>query len=101
MLKDLEIPMNFETEDEEREFWATRDSTEYIDWDKAELIHLMDSRELILQADDALFQLSGAIDSGKDDLAERHGHYLYAESLQSTDSIRLFVQNSLSASDSE
>lgn len=26
----------FKTEDEEREFWATHDSTDYIDWDKAE-----------------------------------------------------------------
>jgi len=25
----------FETEDEEREFWATHDSTHYIDWRKA------------------------------------------------------------------
>jgi predicted DNA binding CopG/RHH family protein len=26
----------FGSEDEEREFWATHDSTEYIDWSKAE-----------------------------------------------------------------
>ena len=26
----------FNNEDEEREFWATHDSTEYIDWSKAE-----------------------------------------------------------------
>lgn len=26
----------FKSEDEEREFWATHDSTDYIDWDKAE-----------------------------------------------------------------
>ena len=26
----------FETEDEEREFWATHDSTDYVDWTKAE-----------------------------------------------------------------
>lgn len=26
----------FSNEDEEREFWATHDSTEFIDWDKAE-----------------------------------------------------------------
>jgi len=25
----------FRTEDEEREFWATADSTEYVDWSKA------------------------------------------------------------------
>jgi predicted DNA binding CopG/RHH family protein len=30
-----EIP-HFDSEDEEREFWATHDSTEYIDWDRAE-----------------------------------------------------------------
>ena len=27
---------NFKTEDEEREFWATHDSTDYVDWSKAE-----------------------------------------------------------------
>ena len=27
---------HFESEDEEREFWATHDSTEFIDWDRAE-----------------------------------------------------------------
>ncbi|MCB8942034.1 MAG: BrnA antitoxin family protein [Ardenticatenaceae bacterium] len=30
-----QIP-EFENEDEEREFWATHDSTEYLDWEKAE-----------------------------------------------------------------
>lgn len=35
MLKELENPMNFETEDAEREFWADHDSTEYIDWSEA------------------------------------------------------------------
>jgi predicted DNA binding CopG/RHH family protein len=30
-----ELPQ-FESEDEERAFWATHDSTEYVDWDKAE-----------------------------------------------------------------
>ena len=33
MLK--QIP-EFEDEDEEREFWATHDSTEYLDWSQAE-----------------------------------------------------------------
>lgn len=32
-----EIP-KFKNEDEEREFWWTHDSTEYVDWDKAELV---------------------------------------------------------------
>jgi len=34
-LKD--IP-RFETEDKEREFWATHDSTDYFDWDNAERV---------------------------------------------------------------
>src|SRR2546421_4091111 len=33
--KHKSIPQ-FKNEDEEREFWATHDSTEYIDWSKAE-----------------------------------------------------------------
>jgi len=33
--KSNSIPQ-FSNEDEEREFWATHDSTEYIDWSKAE-----------------------------------------------------------------
>jgi predicted DNA binding CopG/RHH family protein len=30
----------FKNEDEEREFWATQDSTDYINWNKAEKITL-------------------------------------------------------------
>ncbi len=30
-----EIPA-FQSEEEEREFWAREDSTEYLDWDEAE-----------------------------------------------------------------
>ena len=29
----------FKSEDEEREFWATHDSTEYIDWSKAKEVN--------------------------------------------------------------
>ncbi len=36
MTESKEIP-TFKSEDEEREFWASQDSTEYIDWDKAEV----------------------------------------------------------------
>jgi len=36
MSKLKDIP-NFKSEDEERAFWATHDSTEYINWDKAEI----------------------------------------------------------------
>ncbi len=32
-----EIP-KFKNEDEEREFWWTHDSTEYVDWDNAEFV---------------------------------------------------------------
>lgn len=40
MPKELkEIPI-FQSEDEEREFWANQDSTEYIHWDEAEAIIL-------------------------------------------------------------
>jgi hypothetical protein len=28
----------FNSEDEERDFWATHDSTEYVDWKKARLV---------------------------------------------------------------
>ncbi len=36
MPKELKAIPIFKTEDEERGFWASQDSTEYIDWDKAE-----------------------------------------------------------------
>jgi len=41
-MKDIykkEIP-RFKTEDEERKFWATHDSSEYIDWSKGKSITL-------------------------------------------------------------
>ncbi|MFN8179805.1 MAG: BrnA antitoxin family protein [bacterium] len=34
-----ELP-RFKTEDEEREFWATHDSADYVDWSKAEVVVL-------------------------------------------------------------
>lgn len=34
-----QIP-EFSSEEEEREFWATHDSTEYVDWDSAERVVL-------------------------------------------------------------
>ncbi|MBL7159507.1 BrnA antitoxin family protein [Candidatus Microgenomates bacterium] len=33
--KKLKLIPKFKNEDKEREFWATHDSTEYIDWSKA------------------------------------------------------------------
>ena len=40
MAKELKEIPTFKNEDEEREFWATHDSTEYVDWDKAEAVVL-------------------------------------------------------------
>lgn len=37
-IKHLKPIPKFANEDEEREFWMTHDSTEYVDWDKAERI---------------------------------------------------------------
>ena len=36
MPKELKEIPTFRNEDEEREFWANQDSTEYVDWDAAE-----------------------------------------------------------------
>lgn len=36
MKKKLKAIPRFKNEDEERDFWATHDSTDYIDWSKAE-----------------------------------------------------------------
>ena len=38
MAKELKEIPTFKNEDEEREFWANQDSTEYVDWDEAELV---------------------------------------------------------------
>lgn len=35
MKNNLKKIPDFKTEDDEREFWATHDSTEYVDWSKA------------------------------------------------------------------
>ena len=40
MAKELKEIQTFKSEDEEREFWATHDSTEYVDWDQAEAVIL-------------------------------------------------------------
>lgn len=38
MKKELKEIPKFKSEDEEREFWATHDSTDYFDWAKAERV---------------------------------------------------------------
>lgn len=37
-MKELKEIPHFNSEDEEREFWDTHDSTEYIDWSKAKRV---------------------------------------------------------------
>lgn len=37
-LKKLKALPAFKSEDEERDFWATHDSTDYIDWSRAERV---------------------------------------------------------------
>lgn len=37
-MKSLKKIPKFKTEAEERKFWQTHDSTEYIDWSKAKLV---------------------------------------------------------------
>ncbi len=37
-MKKLKKIPHFKNEDEEREFWATHDSTDYVDWSKAERV---------------------------------------------------------------
>jgi predicted DNA binding CopG/RHH family protein len=39
-MKKLKEMPKFENEDQERNFWATENSTEYIDWEKAESVVL-------------------------------------------------------------
>ena len=40
MKKKLKAIPDFKSEDEEREFWAKNDSTEFVDWDAAEQMAL-------------------------------------------------------------
>lgn len=40
MKKNLKKVPKFKSDEEEREFWAKADSTEYVDWSKAEITHL-------------------------------------------------------------
>ena len=40
----LKKPPVFRTEDEEREFWETHDSTEYVDWSKARIVRFPNLR---------------------------------------------------------
>ncbi len=39
--KSLQPIPKFDSEDEEREFWATHDSTDYIDWSQAKAVSFL------------------------------------------------------------
>lgn len=55
-----EIP-EFVDEDEEREFWATHDSTEYIDWEKGESVvfskHRLEATMSVKEIETAIMEL--------------------------------------------
>jgi len=40
MTKKLKEIRNFKNEDDEREFWAENDSTDFVDWEKADQVVL-------------------------------------------------------------
>jgi predicted DNA binding CopG/RHH family protein len=44
MRKKLKSMPTFRSEEEERRFWETHDSTDYVDWDKAERVRLPNLR---------------------------------------------------------
>ena len=52
----------FANEDEEREFWATQDSTDYVDWRQFFLSHLATARSVLVVGEngrsDAIEQLA-------------------------------------------
>lgn len=69
-MKNLKQIPHFKTEDEEIEFWAAHDSTEYIDWSKAEKVvfpNLRPSTESIsLRLPQALLARIKSIANSKD-----------------------------------
>jgi len=59
MKKSKKVP-KFKNEDEERKFWSTHDSTEYIDWSKAERAYFPNlhpsSRHISIRLPERLFE---------------------------------------------
>jgi predicted DNA binding CopG/RHH family protein len=65
--------LKFKTEQKEREFWETHDSSDYVDWNKAEsasLINLKPSTKTI-----SLRLPEGLLDSIKIEANKRDMHY--------------------------
>lgn len=46
-MSDLKPIPQFESEDEEREFWAREDTTDYVDWSKARRVHFPNLRQTL------------------------------------------------------
>ena len=59
-MKKLRKMPRFKSEDEEREFWSTHDSTEYVDWSKAERAYFSNlrpsSRHISIRLPERLFE---------------------------------------------
>ncbi len=59
-MKKLEKIPEFKSEDEEREFWSTHDSSEYIDWSKAERAYFSNlhpsSKHISIRLPERLFE---------------------------------------------
>ena len=70
------IPI-FKTEDEEREFWASHDSTEYVDWSKARVVRVPNLRPsstaISVRLPDTLLTELKLLGPLAGELRERHG----------------------------
>lgn len=59
-MKKLKKIPRFKSEDEERKFWSTHDSTEYVDWSKAERAYFSNlrpsSRHISIRLPERLFE---------------------------------------------
>ena len=59
-MKEFKKIPKFKSEDEERKFWSTHDSTEYIDWSKAKRAHFPNlrpsSRHISIRLPERLFE---------------------------------------------
>ena len=53
MDKQLKPILHFDSEAEERAFWESHDSTEYVDWDKAKLVVFPNLRMTATTAEEA------------------------------------------------
>ena len=71
MPKELKKVPDFKNEDEEREFWATHDSTDYVDWSKA---HRPSAAFHNLKPSEDLIELQLPMDEiqSLDSLAKKH-----------------------------